>query len=46
MSYVYSESWTEKQIFDVAEELVGKKLGDLDKSGWLKKKKIKVILEI
>lgn len=41
MSYVYSESWTEQQIFDTAEELVGKKLGDLDKSGWLKKKKDK-----
>lgn len=41
MSYLYSESWTEQQIFDVAEELVGKKLGDLDKSGWLKKKKDK-----
>ncbi|CAH0147609.1 Type-2 restriction enzyme Sau3AI [Peribacillus frigoritolerans] len=41
MSYVYSESWTEQQIFDLAEELVGKKLGDLDKSGWLKRKKDK-----
>ncbi|WP_312471212.1 Sau3AI family type II restriction endonuclease [Neobacillus sp.] len=41
MSYIYSDSWTEQQIFDVAEELVGKKLGDLDKSGWLKKKKDK-----
>ncbi|AIW84340.1 DNA mismatch repair enzyme MutH, Type II restriction endonuclease [Bacillus mycoides] len=41
MSYIYSESWTEQQIFDVAEELVGKRLGDLDKSGWLKKKKDK-----
>ncbi|WP_179863670.1 hypothetical protein [Bacillus toyonensis] len=28
MSYIYSESWTEQQIFNVAEELVGKKLGD------------------
>lgn len=41
MSYSYSKSWTEKQIFDCAEELVGRKLGDLDKSGWLKKKKDK-----
>ncbi|WHY79043.1 Sau3AI family type II restriction endonuclease [Neobacillus sp. WH10] len=41
MSYVYSESWTEQQIFDVAKELVGRKLGDLDKSGWLKRKKDK-----
>lgn len=41
MSYVYSEKWTEQQIFEVAEELVGKKLGDLDKSGWLKRKKDK-----
>jgi DNA mismatch repair protein MutH len=41
MSYVYSESWTEQQIFDLAKELEGKKLGDLDKSGWLKKKKDK-----
>ncbi|MEH6944740.1 Sau3AI family type II restriction endonuclease [Bacillus sp. JJ722] len=41
MSYIYSESWTEQQIFDTAEELVGKKLGDLDKSGWLKRKKDK-----
>jgi DNA mismatch repair protein MutH len=41
MSYVYSESWTEQQIFDIAEGLVGKKLGELDKSGWLKRKKDK-----
>ncbi|HZG70714.1 MAG TPA: Sau3AI family type II restriction endonuclease [Chondromyces sp.] len=41
MPYVYSESWTEEQIFEIAEELVGKKLGDLDKSGWLKRKKDK-----
>ncbi|MFE4426485.1 Sau3AI family type II restriction endonuclease [Peribacillus butanolivorans] len=41
MFNVYSESWSEQQIFDLAEELVGKKLGDLDKSGWLKRKKDK-----
>ncbi|MED4040358.1 Sau3AI family type II restriction endonuclease [Niallia taxi] len=41
MSYMYSETWTEQKIFDVAEELVGKRLGELDKSGWLKKKKDK-----
>jgi DNA mismatch repair protein MutH len=41
MSYIYSKSWTEQQIFDIAEKLVGRKLGDLDKSGWLKKKKDK-----
>jgi DNA mismatch repair protein MutH len=41
LSYVYSNSWTEQQIFDVAEKLVGHRLGDLDKSGWLKKKKDK-----
>lgn len=41
MSYVYSKSWTEQKIFDLAEELVGNRLGDLDKSGWLKRKKDK-----
>lgn len=41
MSYVYTELWTEQKIFNLAEELVGKKLGELDKSGWLKKKKDK-----
>lgn len=41
MSYIYSETWSEQQIFDVAEELVGIQLGALDKSGWLKRKKDK-----
>lgn len=41
MSYVYKENWEEQQIFDVAKELIGKRLGDIDRSGWLKKKKDK-----
>jgi DNA mismatch repair protein MutH len=41
MSHIYSASWSEKEIFEAAQELVGKKLGELDNSGWLKKKKDK-----
>lgn len=41
MFYNYSESWTEQQIFDAAKELIGMKLGELDKTGWLRRKKDK-----
>ncbi|KGX92761.1 DNA mismatch repair protein MutH [Pontibacillus halophilus JSM 076056 = DSM 19796] len=41
MSYFYSDLWTEQQIFHLAEELEGEKLGNLDKSGWMKRKKDK-----
>ncbi|WP_195454924.1 Sau3AI family type II restriction endonuclease [Turicibacter sanguinis] len=41
MGYIYSQDWTEQQIFEAAKELEGRKLGELDKTGWLKKKKDK-----
>lgn len=37
MVYKYDKYWTEKDIFKTARELVGQKLGDIDKSGWLNK---------
>lgn len=36
--YIYSEDWTEDEIFARAEELVGRSLSEIDKSGWLEKK--------
>ncbi|WP_277620088.1 MutH/Sau3AI family endonuclease [Listeria riparia] len=38
MTYVYSKDWTKEQIFDAANELVGKKLGEIDKTNWLEKR--------
>ena len=46
MGYIYSQDWTEQQIFEAAKELEGRKLGELDKTGWLKRKKTKGPLEI
>lgn len=37
--YKYDETWTEEKIYEVAKHLEGKTLGQLDKSGWLDKKK-------
>ena len=37
--YKYNETWTEENIYEVAKSLEGKTLGQLDKSGWLDKKK-------
>lgn len=38
MVYIYSKDWSKEEIFEKAEELVGKELGEIDKSGWLEKK--------
>ncbi|WP_133620961.1 Sau3AI family type II restriction endonuclease [Paenilisteria rocourtiae] len=38
MTYNYTEEWSREKIFEVADELVGKTLGEIDKSGWLEKK--------
>lgn len=37
MVYTYDEYWSEEQIYIRARELEGRKLGDIDKSGWLDK---------
>lgn len=35
MGYQYNEYWTVEEIFSKAEELEGKMMSDIDKSGWL-----------
>lgn len=38
MEYTYSKEWSEEYIYEKAEELVGKELSEIDKSGWLDQK--------